>query len=364
MALSDFLIPGSLVDLSFNISKRAREQRQKMNLESLAPFISRNIISQEQVPFMADTFSQGDPFREADLNQLREQGMGGLSSVQEVVRQQPGFFDEQQAQQLSSLFSGPQGPEQLTQLVASRMMPEEQKFTGPIQQYLEAKQLGLIPPEMDFAGFRKLGAQNQTINNVIGKPEEPVSPQDLLKMRLPDGTIPPYGSTPSEIRQAGGRVVEDITPEEAGKRQALSDAYRDVDTLRGFVFDDKGNVNRTNVLNMNVGTPFTKGRTMTSLLRGAVSAKVKAETGATANEEEIRDMMIRFDISPLDSDATILDKMDRLQDFMGQALSQTAPELYNKLINRSDNPPGVKTWKKDGYEYRQFPDGRTQRRKL
>ena len=159
----------------------------------------------------------------------------------------------------------------------------------------------------------------------------------------------------------GGKVKEDITPEEAGKRQSLSDAYRDVDTLRGMIVKKDGSIDRLMVTNMAAGTPFTEGRTATSLLRGAISAKVKAETGATANDEEIKDMMIRFNISPLDSDATIMDKMNRLQEFMGSSLQQSAPKLYNKIINRSKE---VKTWKKDGYEYRQLPDGKVQRRKL
>ena len=67
----------------------------------------------------------------------------------------------------------------------------------------------------------------------------------------------------------------------------------------------------------------TKNREAYSALRNAIAAKLRLETGAQANDQEISEIAARFQPTPMDTEASAKDKVQRLKAFMSNTLSMT-----------------------------------------
>ena len=117
------------------------------------------------------------------------------------------------------------------------------------------------------------------------------------------------------------------SPEVAGKAQMIEGAIDAIVELKGMLFAGgdakRGAINPGLLKTMNIsipfvggGLPFTQGREARSLLREALNAKLRAETGAQANPQELDELEKIYSPSMLDTDAAIRSKIRRLEQFM------------------------------------------------
>lgn len=139
------------------------------------------------------------------------------------------------------------------------------------------------------------------------------------------------------------------SPEQAGKRAALSvgrdQAMVVKDALITADAQGKPIVDRDLILSMQTNIPWSEGRQRRQELQDSLQAKLRAETGAAATPSELKDILDRYLPSMLDSDGSVVSKMNRLTEFFDRTLEETDPALFNRLRSRakqtipSDKPP-------------------------
>ena len=104
-------------------------------------------------------------------------------------------------------------------------------------------------------------------------------------------------------------------------------------------------IDRQLILTMEYNVPFSKGRTLRSQYEDAIQTKLRLETGAAAPQPEVKNVMDRFMPTSLDSDETIIDKMQRFEKYFNTALELADPELYKRLTegkgSKTSPPPGL-----------------------
>jgi len=100
--------------------------------------------------------------------------------------------------------------------------------------------------------------------------------------------------------------------------------------LKG-ILDKNGNVNEFVVAGMTANLPGTDGRIHRNRIKDALQAKLRAETGAAAPDSEVKNLMQRFMPSSFDSDAEVIDKLNRMKNFVNGILARTDPQLYRTL---------------------------------
>lgn len=108
------------------------------------------------------------------------------------------------------------------------------------------------------------------------------------------------------------------TTEEAGKFTMIDRAADNIDAVSKAITKADGSVDRAKVFASAFNIPFTEGRNISSMMEDAISAKLRAETGAAANAAEVESIKKRFDLSTLDTDAVVKDKLKRLRLFMDE----------------------------------------------
>jgi len=174
-------------------------------------------------------------------------------------------------------------------------------------QYDMELQSGKEQPEESYtiAGTDKQGNIIQ-IGNKSGKPRVIPMPGG--------GTLFPKNETP-------------LTTENAGKLTMLQLATKDIDDVESMILKD-GVPDYKMIAASNVpfgGLPFSKGRDVNSLIENSVAAKLRAETGATANESEVKSISRRFKPTIRDNPDTIKNKLGRLREFMTTAVATADP---------------------------------------
>jgi hypothetical protein len=86
-------------------------------------------------------------------------------------------------------------------------------------------------------------------------------------------------------------------------------------------------VDRTTLFTSNLfgGLPFTEGRDVNRLIEDAVETKLRLETGAAANKDEVKRIAQRYRPSNADSDDTIIGKLAGLERYMQQSFNVLDP---------------------------------------
>lgn len=107
-----------------------------------------------------------------------------------------------------------------------------------------------------------------------------------------------------------------FTPESAAKAQMVEQALTYMPLIRAGLILPNGTVDRTNVANMNVRTPFTEGRTLSTYVMDAVEAKLRAESGAAVPEPEVKRAAKRFIPAVGDDDAQVKIKLNNLETYL------------------------------------------------
>ncbi len=138
---------------------------------------------------------------------------------------------------------------------------------------------------------------------------------------------------------------EKVSPEQGGRISGLMQAQQLGTQVRGALVGQDGQINRQNVFNMQgalgvKGVPFSEGRKIRQQMETAIDAVVRARTGAAMTKDEMQSTLEQFMPSMADSDETIVDKMDRFDQFVGGALDViTLPDNIRKAMEKKAGQP-------------------------
>jgi hypothetical protein len=104
---------------------------------------------------------------------------------------------------------------------------------------------------------------------------------------------------------------------------------------------------------------FAGGREESSTLFNAVNARLRLESGAAVPEAEVKRAMKTFAPNPLDSDATIQSKIERMNEFFEMAKEQIgqgrgAQPIQQKNQQPQAAPEGTVVRGKDGRTFRKM----------
>lgn len=135
-----------------------------------------------------------------------------------------------QQQQIMGLLAQA-APEQFTQAILAQALPKPQQPTNLEREFNFLTGIG-VPRDRALEAL-----QNGTVVNVGGDPEEPLSVSDLAKVRLPDGSTPPIGTTPSQARAMGAAVV---TTSEIDKANSADNALAILDQIETLAIGPEG----------------------------------------------------------------------------------------------------------------------------
>jgi hypothetical protein len=125
--------------------------------------------------------------------------------------------------------------------------------------------------------------------------------------------------------KAGVEIKMPGTMEEAGKVSMISNAVRNVDEVMAAIIKKDGSVDRDLAFQTFTNMPFSEGRDLNSKIEDAISAKLRAETGAAANADEVKSIARRFGINSFDKDSVIKSKLTRLRRFLNDTLDIRDP---------------------------------------
>jgi len=137
---------------------------------------------------------------------------------------------------------------------------------------------------------------------------------------LTDPEDPAKGVTPIP-----GGPKDTVTGENAGKAQMLRTAQKGAKGIRALVFNEKGEIDKVNLVNASLGTPGTKGRELKQKMEFGIQAITRIETGAAMPDSELDNTRARFMPAPFDSPAIVNLKLDMFDDFIGGTLKLLDP---------------------------------------
>lgn len=171
---------------------------------------------------------------------------------------------------------------------------------------------------------------------------------------------PKFGKPPTLTTQ----TKKSKGSESAGKVATVKAALQNFPYLKKSYIGEGGKVNRDIVLKSNA--PFGgigEGRKVRAQYLEALDAKIRAMTGAAINEQEIPYYDQQFFPSVLDNDATIKDKLFRMERFLNGYIEEMAPGENVDPKNMVTTPQGkqfkikkIKTIK-NRQEYDELPMG-------
>lgn len=158
--------------------------------------------------------------------------------------------------------------------------------------------------------------------------------------------------TGATVADLGAPKEEKRTPEEAGRISGLLQAQQIGTGVREKIIKPDGSVNRALVMTAFGKVPGSEGRTLRNDMGIAVDAVLRARTGAGVNAEELRQVVDQFMPSPLDSDAGIVSKMDRFDQFVNGALDvATLPPKIKKALQGQQATQGARV-----IDFSELPD--------
>ena len=114
-----------------------------------------------------------------------------------------------------------------------------------------------------------------------------------------------------------------MPPEQAARFSHFLEAREAAKQLPGLIFDKSDNIKSNNLLTGMFpmgGLPFTEGRTLNQVVERGIQAKLRAETGAAAPENEVRNIALRYKPSVGDSKEQIKGKLEAFTNYIEDAI--------------------------------------------
>lgn len=117
-----------------------------------------------------------------------------------------------------------------------------------------------------------------------------------------------------------------FTPEQAARVSAMNMTLNNISDLRDTLVPDGKTVDRRTLFtSMFGGLPFTEGRDVERYIEDAIETKLRLQTGAAANKDEVKKEAAKFKPNQLDSDETIIGKFDKLEHYMHDTFNVLDP---------------------------------------
>lgn len=220
---------------------------------------------------------------------------------------------------------------------------------------MQVVDLNAVEPGQVVGAKRQQGPLVQNI--VGGEAEKPITITDLQKLRLPDDTVPPFGTTPSQARELNARVVTTDEAKQALKSGAGLDVVDTLDRLalgEDGVFKgiDAGFLNRLSVAGDNAANAFTQDdpriAEFNSFARGTLAPLIKSmgESGALAEGDVARALELVPKVFPIpDTEEVATRKLKNLRELLekGQraATRQAASELEQEAARPRATDPNT-----------------------
>jgi len=113
--------------------------------------------------------------------------------------------------------------------------------------------------------------------------------------------------------------------ETAGRLALVSGGVKELETLKNLVFNKDGTVNRQNLANAMIGTPWTKGRNIKNMLFRIIDPIMRAATGAAVPEPELRRYINSYTPNYMASDEEIMNTWQALGDFLRDYITISDP---------------------------------------
>jgi hypothetical protein len=199
--------------------------------------------------------------------------------------------------------------------------PDGESYVGGVQYAQDPKTGQFVPYVIDKTTrqARPIQTPPGTVATVPMMPQAVMGPGGVSSVvQVPSRGVPGDGGK----RDTGLIPNHPATMDVAGRLAMLDQANQDVTDVKGLLFNRDGKLNKEIVAKMSV--PLTAGiggdaRIAYSAIYNAVGAKLRAETGATANPGEVKDIANRFMPSLMDDDKSAAYKIDRLQEFLNSS---------------------------------------------
>lgn len=232
-------------------------------------------------------------------------------------------------------------PESAMQLLQSGLVKgddvlkqqESQANRAMLQQFMG----GATGGNMELQGV-KVGGEGQVMPD-FGLPQV-TSPQTVM---TPEGpmleTFNPR--TGAAVATLGQPKPDTVQPEVAGRISGLVQAQEIAGQIQQKFIRPDGSIDRALVMTSFGNVAGTKGREIRNDIGIAVDAVLRARTGAGVNVTEQKQVVEQFLPSPLDDDATITSKMQRLQQFIDGTLDiATLPPAIRKRLDEAAKKDG------------------------
>lgn len=327
--------------LQFQIKQAEAQEAQRQQQQNAI----QSVIGQRQqtAPFVADTFPGESPIKGLETITRKGSGLLGNYNVSPV-----------QEAQLSLLGSGAGN-------VAGAL--SDVFAPAPLSPYEQARQKALGTYGLDV---NATGEQLQNARLASNKAGAPVVNVGGQSYKVPDGFMLKDPQDPNKgITPIPGGPRDNLTTENAAKTQSLKTAADQVPKIRNLIFDEEGGIDRVNLANAAIGTPFTDGRTLDQLYEFGIQAITRGETGAAMPPEELLNTAKRFKPSLADSDEMIEAKVNIFEDFLNGTIKLIDPSgrfnedrFQSELTKKLRNKDGSNN-KKEAEKQKPLPDDAT-----
>ncbi len=180
---------------------------------------------------------------------------------------------------------------------------------------------------MAAAGIAPKSPEGQElIKQSLSKSQVTVNTGDKLPFKLEAGFMLKDPKDPAKgVTPIPGGAKDRSSAENAGKTSMLKTAQKAASGISGLVFGEDGELDRTNLLNAQLGMPGTKGRELKQKMEFGIQAITRNETGAAMQDSELANTRARFMPSPADSKEIAELKLEMFQEFIGGTLKLLDP---------------------------------------
>ena len=224
-------------------------------------------------------------------------------------------------------------PAALASMMPQQMDPYQQAKLGIDTQKLELERQKMAQPPGPQSGIGKVMAD---FGLDPSNPEHVQRASEIMKSSSAGTNVDikmpaPYPAAPQGMHYEGdfstGNVALKPTPGhqpeisgDAARNAALAPgAVADIQSITGALMGPSGEVDRGLVTQMYLNVPGTQGRTLRAQLERAIDLMVVNRTGASATPEQMASYWRGYAPSPLDSSATVQEKLNAFLRDIGSA---------------------------------------------
>lgn len=215
--------------------------------------------------------------------------------------------------------------------------------------------------------FEQWKEQMKASTNInLGKPEDPISVNDLGKLMLPDGAPVPVGTTPTQAKAMGAVLRDNLSVETGGRLSMLNTALNQLPNVSANIMDEGGKIDQGVIKEMfalnfpfvgGFSAPFVsdKAKAAHAALETGMQAITRTETGAAMPESEIDNTRKRFMPSPFESPKTQEQKLLAYIYFLKNAtdlldpqnranVGKTHQQIWQDAVDTAFKKEGVKVY--------------------